>query len=75
VVLLREALADAGESRMQSSFLHVMRARSLVRTDREVRISARGRTLLGLGMEYDNESRQLSLHAQVRGSFEAEPQQ
>ncbi|MGH8708128.1 MAG: LPS export ABC transporter periplasmic protein LptC [Burkholderiales bacterium] len=75
VVLLREAFAEAGESRMQSSFLHVMRARSLVRTDREVRISARGRTLLGLGMEYDNESRQLSLHAQVRGSFEAEPQQ
>ena len=72
VVLQREALAESGESRMQSSFLHVVRARSLVRTDREVRISERGRTLVGLGMEYDNESRQLSLHAQVRGSFEVE---
>jgi lipopolysaccharide export system protein LptC len=57
---------------MQSSFLHVVRARSLVRTDREVTISERGRILVGLGMEYDNASRQLSLQAQVRGSFEVE---
>lgn len=74
VVLLREAADESGESRMQTSFLHVVRARSLVRTDREVRISERGRTLVGLGMDYDNASRQLSLHAQVRGSFEAEKQ-
>jgi lipopolysaccharide export system protein LptC len=72
VLLRREALAESGESRMQSSFLHVVRARSLVRTDREVSVSEHGRTLVGLGMEYDNESRQLSLHAQVRGLFEAE---
>ncbi|MDH3318481.1 MAG: LPS export ABC transporter periplasmic protein LptC [Betaproteobacteria bacterium] len=72
VVLLREPGADSGESRMQTSFLHVVRARSLVRTDREVTITERGRSLVGLGMEYDNESRQLSLHAQVHGSFEAE---
>ncbi len=75
VVLVREALAASSEARMQSSFLHVVRDRSLVRTDREVRISERGRTLVGLGMEYDNEARQLTLHAQVRGSFEAEQQQ
>ncbi len=74
VVLVREALAASGEARMQSSFLHVMRERSLVRTDREVRISERGRTLVGLGMEYDNEARRLELHAQVRGVFEGEPE-
>jgi lipopolysaccharide export system protein LptC len=74
VVLLREARAETGESRMQSSFLHVTRDRSLVRTDREVRITERGRTLVGLGMEYNNDSRQLTLHAQVRGMFEAETQ-
>jgi len=72
VVLVREPGAGVGEGRMQSSFLHVIRARSLVRTDREVTVSERGRSLVGLGMDYDNESRQLSLHAQVRGSFEAE---
>jgi len=70
VLLRREALAESGESRMQSSFLHLVRARSLVHTDREVTISEHGRTLVGLGMEYDNGSRQLSLHAQVRGVFE-----
>ena len=72
VELLREALAESGAGRMQTSFLHVVRARSLVRTDRVVTISERGRTLVGLGMEYDNESRQLSLNAQVRGVFEVE---
>lgn len=75
VVLLREAAGETGASRMQTSFLHVVRARSLVRTDREVRISEHGRTLAGLGMEYDNVSRQLTLQAQVRGSFGAEQPQ
>lgn len=75
VVLLREAAAESGAARMQTSFLHVVRDRSLVRSDREVRISERGRTLVGLGMEYDNVSRQLTLQAQVRGSFEAEQPQ
>jgi lipopolysaccharide export system protein LptC len=72
VLLVREAAADSPETRMQTSFLHVVRGRSLVRTDREVRITGQGRSLVGRGMEYDNASRQLSLNAQVRGSFEAE---
>lgn len=71
VLVVREGAAGVPESRMHTSFLHVVRARSLVRTDREVRISESGRVLVGHGMEYNNESRQLSLHAQVRGSFEA----
>jgi lipopolysaccharide export system protein LptC len=72
VVLLREALAESAATRMQTSFLHVVRDRSLVRTDREVTISERGRTLVGLGMEYDNAARRLQLQAQVRGVFEVE---
>jgi lipopolysaccharide export system protein LptC len=72
VVLVRDADAETAAARMQTSFLHVVRDRSLVRTDREVTISERGRTLAGLGMDYDNEARQLSLHAQVRGSFAPE---
>jgi LPS export ABC transporter protein LptC len=75
VVLLREPLAESAEARMQSSFLHVLRGRALVRTDREVRFTERGRTLVGLGMEYDNEARRLELQARVRGVFEAEVQQ
>lgn len=72
VVLVREAGA-APEARMQTSYLHVMRARSLVRTDREVRISEPGRELAARGMEYDNAARRLLLHAEVRGYFEATP--
>lgn len=70
-LVVRQADAGLPEARMQTDFLHVVRARSLVRTDREVRISEGGRAIIGRGMEYDNEARQLSLHAQVRGSFEA----
>lgn len=71
VLVVREGTAGIPESRMQTSFLHVVRARSLVRTDREVRVFERGRAIVGRGMEYNNESRELSLHAQVRGNFEA----
>lgn len=71
VLLVREAVPGSAESRMQTSFLHVVRARALVRTDREVRITEGGRTIVGRGMEYDNASRQLVLHADVRGNFEA----
>lgn len=70
VVLVREALADRPETRMATSFLHVVRERSLVRTDREVTITEERRLLTGRGMEYDNEAQRLSLRAQVRGSFE-----
>lgn len=72
VELVREA-GEAPEARMQTSFLHVLRDRSLVRTDREVTISEPGRSLIGRGMEYDNEARRLVLRADVRGYFEATP--
>jgi len=70
VLLVRAATGELGETRMTTSYLHVIRPRSLVRTDREVRVDERGRTLIGRGMEYDNEARQLTLDAQVRGSYE-----
>jgi lipopolysaccharide export system protein LptC len=72
VVLLRPASTELAEARIESSFMHVLRERSLVRTDREVRISERGRSLVGRGMEYDNEARTLALQAEVRGSFGVE---
>ena len=69
-LLVREAGAGLPEARMQSNFLHVIDARSLVRTDREVMISEQGRTLSGRGMEYYNETWQLFLRDRVRGRFE-----
>ncbi len=70
VVLVRAASGDTPEARMMTDFLHLVRARSLVRTDREVAISEAGRFLSGRGMEYYNDSRQLYLHERVRGRFE-----
>jgi len=70
VLLVREPGEDAPEARMHTSYLHVLPGQALARTDREVRIEETGRTLIGRGMEYDNEARRLVLLSQVRGSFE-----
>lgn len=70
VVLVREAHAAQPAARMTTSFLHVVRDRSLVRTDREVTLVEDRRSLTGRGMEYNSESQQLTLHADVVGRFE-----
>jgi lipopolysaccharide export system protein LptC len=70
VVLVREADHERPEARLTTSFLHVLRERNLVRTDREVVIVEDMRSLRGRGMEYDNESRVFTLMADVRGRFE-----
>jgi lipopolysaccharide export system protein LptC len=70
VVLTREADAVDPEGRMTTSFLHILRDRALVRTDKEVHFQEPGRTLEGRGMEYHTDTRQLSLAHDVKGSFE-----
>jgi len=70
VLLVREASAERSETRMRTSFMHVVRARSVVRTDRDVVITEENRELSGRGMEYYNDSRQLFLRERVRGRFE-----
>ena len=70
VVLVREADQERPEARLTTSFLHVLRERNLVRTDREVLIVEDTRSLSGRGMEYDNESRVFTLMADVRGRYE-----
>lgn len=70
VVLVREEVAGQPAARMTTSFLHVVRGRSLVRTDREVTLVEDNRSLTGRGMEYNSDSRQLQLFADVVGRFE-----
>jgi lipopolysaccharide export system protein LptC len=70
VLLVRSAIPQLPEMRIETSFLHVVRGRSLFRTDREIAIREDGRFLTGRGLEYDNESRVLQLRAKVRGRFE-----
>ncbi len=70
VLLVRSAIPRQPEMRMHTSFLHIVRARSLVRTDREVAMREEGRYLTGRGLDYDNGTRVLHIHQKVRGRFE-----
>lgn len=69
VLLVREASAERPEARMMTDFLHVLRDRSLVRTDRAVKIVEGNRVLSGRGMEYNNASRELHLRSEVVARF------
>jgi lipopolysaccharide export system protein LptC len=69
VLLVREAAADRPEARMTTDFLHILRDRGLVRTDREVKIVEGVNSLFGRGMEYNNESRELVLRSDVQAVF------
>ena len=70
VVLVREPEPGRPAARLTTSFLHVVRDRSLVRTDRHVDIVEDRRRLSGRGMEYNNELRSMVLRENVRGRFE-----
>lgn len=70
-LMLRDGLAGEPGGELRSSFLHLISARALVRSDREVQINEQGRSIVARGMEYDNLSGQLELHSQVRGTFES----
>src|SRR3954467_399227 len=71
VLLVREADGEHPEARMTTSFLHILRDKALVRTDRDVVFQEPGRMLTGRGMEYFNASRELFLHSQVRAEMDA----
>jgi lipopolysaccharide export system protein LptC len=70
VVLVREADGTRPEARMSTSFLHILRDRALVRTDRKVLFEEDGRSLTGRGMEYHNATRELFLMGDVHAHFE-----
>jgi lipopolysaccharide export system protein LptC len=70
VVLEREAGAGQTAARLETEYLQVVRDRSLVRTDREVRIIEETRSLSGKGMEYSSETQHFTLNADVRARFE-----
>jgi len=70
VLLVREADAQRPEGRLTTTFLHILRDRSLVRTDRPVLFEEAGRSLRGRGMEYHADTRELFLRDDVRARFE-----
>jgi lipopolysaccharide export system protein LptC len=66
VILLRDADGVRPAARFTTSFLHVVRDRSLVRTDREIQIVEDRRSLTGRGMEYNNATSQFHLRNSVQ---------
>jgi lipopolysaccharide export system protein LptC len=72
VLLVRAGDAERPEMRMRTSFLHLVSAKSLALTDRQVTISDKEQSITGRGMEYNNELGRLVLHERVRSRFEPE---
>ena len=70
VLVVREAGPEGAETRMRTSFMHVVQSHSVIRTDRDVVITEENRLLSGRGMEYHNDTKELFLRERVRGRFE-----
>lgn len=73
VVLEREPGEGRTAAQLTTEYLQVVRDRSLVRTDREVKIVEETRALSGKGMEYSNETQHFTLSSDVRARFQAKP--
>lgn len=71
VVVVREAGRGQGELRVQTEYLQVVPDRDLARTDKPVIITAGRSRVSGVGMEFNNRTRQFALQSQVRGTFDA----
>ena len=71
VVVVREAGRGRGELRIQTEHLQIVPERDLARTDKPVVITEGRSRLAGVGMEFNNETRQFMLLSQVRGTFDA----
>lgn len=72
VVVVREAGPREAELRVQTEYLQIIPDRDLARTDKPV-IIAQGRSRLsGIGLEFNNKTRQFTLRSQVRGTLDAD---
>jgi lipopolysaccharide export system protein LptC len=71
VVVVREAGRGQSELRVQTEYLQVVPDRDLARTDKPVIITEDDSRLSGVGMEFNNKTRQFALLSQVRGTIDA----
>lgn len=71
VVVVREAGRGRSELRVQTEYLEIVPERDLARTDQPVIITEGRSRLSGIGMEFNNKTRQFWLRSQVRGTFDA----
>jgi lipopolysaccharide export system protein LptC len=70
VVVVREAALGRNELRVQTEYLQIVPDRDLARTDKPVIITEGRSRLSGVGMEFNNKTRQFALLSQVRGTID-----
>jgi lipopolysaccharide export system protein LptC len=71
VVLLREATPQREPMRAETEFLHIQNEKHVIRTDRPVVITEGNSIVSGVGMELDQDTRELRLFSQVRSTIDA----
>ena len=71
VVVVRGAGGGRGELRVLTEYLQILPERDLARTDKAVIITEGRSRLTGVGMEFNNRTRQFALLSQVQGRFDA----
>lgn len=73
VVLTREAGFGEPKMTVHTDYVVLYSQTEIARTDRPVRIEREGSVLTGVGMEFDNAARSLTVDSQVRGTWTFAP--
>jgi lipopolysaccharide export system protein LptC len=71
VVLLREGTPERAPLRAETEFLHIQNEKHIVQTDRPVIITEGNSIVSGVGMEMRQDTREVKLFSQVRGTIDA----
>ncbi len=71
VLLSRSAIAEQPPMLARTEFLHLLADKDLVRTDERITIQEGSTVFTGVGMELNRATRQIQLHSQVKGHFNA----
>jgi len=72
VRVTRDATESHAELQVDTNYLQVFPKTEVFRTPEPVVITEGTSKLAGVGLEYDNKTKRLELHARVRGTFEPE---
>lgn len=71
VIVVREAAASEPELRIRSDALVLDSDTQIAKTDRPVVVTRGGSRLTGVGMEFNNAARRLTVESEVRGTWAA----
>jgi len=74
VLMTRAAVGDKPELQVRTDYVLVLANEDLARTDRPVRITYGASSLTGVGMEFNNAARVLTVQSRVRGVWAAPAQ-